>query len=176
VLVFQLLYGKKGSLVGQYQLTGDDLTGSVSWFKSFTTTGSVYKDGFGPLNVAAAGGLYTPPAAGQIVMQANSSIYFSEGGITGDFSQLVTIANPKATGLTNTAKPVLPLTNNTRITKFDVKTGLMTGSFQEGTRLAPWSGLLVKIGGTTRAYGYFLLPEGTPTGPKLSGRVVLGAP
>ncbi len=42
-----------------------------------------------------------------------------------------------------------------------------------------FSGLLVKIGPTTEAYGYFLLPTGVPyntTSPKLSGRVVLGGP
>ena len=55
----------------------------------------------------------------------------------------------------------------------------MTGSFQDGTRLAPWNGLLVKIGGVTKGYGYFLLPTGVPDvpkSPKLSGKVVLGVP
>lgn len=77
--------------------------------------------------------------------------------------------------VTNTTK----ITKITKITKFDVKTGLMTGSFQDGTRLAPWNGLLVKIGGVTKGYGYFLQPTGVPDvpkSPKLSGKVVLGVP
>lgn len=179
VLVFQLLYGNKGSLVGQFQLTGDDLIGSVSWFKPLTTTGTVYKDGFGPLPVAADGGVYVPPTAGQLVMQASSVLDFTSGGLAPDFSQPVTIASPSATSLTNTAVPVAPVQNATKITKFDVKKGSITGSFTVGTRTAPWSGQLVKIGGTTQGYGYFLLPTGVPnnaTSPKLSGKVVLGAP
>ena len=63
--------------------------------------------------------------------------------------------------------------------KFDVKIGAVTGTFLIGTRPAPWSGQLVKIGAATEAYGFFLLPTGVPTNatsPKLSGRVVLGAP
>jgi hypothetical protein len=177
VAVFQLLYGNRGSLVGQYRLTGDVLSGDLSWFKPVTTTGLVYREGFGPLGVSATGGVYVPPAAGQLVMAADSSIYFGRGGITDDFSQLVTIANPSVRGLTNTAVPNAPVTNGTRITRFDVRTGLMSGTFTEGTRVGAWNGQLVRIGGVTRGWGYFLLPTGVPnnaSSPRLSGLVDLG--
>lgn len=178
ILVFHLLHGNKGSFVGQYQLSGDNLTGAQTWSKPLTT-GTVYKDPFGPIGVAAFGGKYTPPTAGQLIMPANSELSFSDGGLPSFFTQPVTIANPSATGLTNTATPDTPLVNNTKISKFDVKTGVMSGSFMFGTRTAPFSARIVQTGPLTAAYGYFLLPTGVPnntTSPKLSGQVLLGAP
>ena len=112
-------------------------------------------------------------------MPAASKLSFSNGGLAPDFDQPVTIAKPSATSLINTAVPASPVTNTTKITKFDVKTGALAGSFLIGTRSAPFTGQVVKIGSTTEAYGFFLLPTGLPTvttSPKLSGKVLLGAP
>ena len=177
ILVFQLLYGKKGSLVGQYRLTGNELIGNASWLKPPTSKGNLYKDGFGPYFLIANGGKYTPPAPGQLAMPASSKLTFSDFGFSSSsVDQLVTIANPRPTGLTNTAVPLAPIILSTKITKFDVKTGLMTGSFQEDTRKATWSAQLVKIGSTTEGYGYFLMEDGSTPPVKLSGRVVLGGP
>ena len=177
ILVFQLLYGSKGSLVGQYQLTSNSLGGNVSWFKPTTTTGNLYRDGFGPLAVVVNGGIYVPPGPGQLAMPATSKLTFSNFGLNiMSSSQLVTITNPRPTGLTNTAVPLAPIILSTKVTKFDVKTGHMTGSFQEDTRKATWSAQLVKIGSTTEGYGYFLMEDGSTPPVKLSGRVVLGGP
>ncbi|MBL9115344.1 MAG: immunoglobulin domain-containing protein [Verrucomicrobiaceae bacterium] len=176
VLIFQMLYKNKGSLVGQYQLTGSDISGALTWNK-LLTTGTIYKDPFGPLAVVADGGIYLPPGPGQLAMPASSKLTFSNFGLSSSsFDQLVTISNPKATGLTNTAVPTPPVALSTKITKFDVKTGIMTGTFQEDTRLATWSAQLVKIGSNTKGYGYSLMDDGPPPAQKLSGKVVLGPP
>lgn len=192
ILIYHLLYANKGSLVGQHQLTGADLTGIQTWSKPLTA-GTLYKDPFGPLTITSAGGVYFPPAEGQRVMglptvpSPNAELSFTLGGLAPEFSQLLDIVNPSVTGLTNTAVIAVPI-NVTGLRKLTATTGLFAGSFQiNGAttalhRLAPFFGQIVKIGATTQGYGYFLLPkipvgsERVTTAPKLSGRVVLGVP
>jgi hypothetical protein len=65
----------------------------------------------------------------------------------------------------------------TKLTSPIASTGAIKGSFISNGLTAQYLGQFVNIGATREAYGYFLLPTapGT-TAPKLSGRVVLGAP
>ncbi|GEP41222.1 choice-of-anchor Q domain-containing protein [Brevifollis gellanilyticus] len=203
LMLFNLLYTKRGSLVGPLQITpapllpDNTLDGTLSWFKPAPlpkSTDTVYKDGFGPLNVAVAGSPYIAPAKGQRVMglgtapNPNAKMAFTLGGLSPEFEQFMHISNPSAIGLTNKATIVSPVFNGTKVTLLDAAKGLIGGNFTIAgastalDRPAPFEGLIVKIGATTRGYGYFLLPsvpvglEKVATSPKLSGRVVLGAP
>lgn len=197
VLVFQMLYGNKGSVVGSYTIAPNSLitlntiTGSLSWMKPAqlaTSTDTVYKAGFGPLTLTALGGAYEAPLAGQRVLGAtsvaapatNSRLIFSLGGLTDPFTQPVRITNPSATSLTNTAAINAPALNGTTMTVLTASTGAIRGSFTlGGPTTAPWFGQIVTVGAPPRGYGYFLLPTGVPTvttSPKLSGRVVLAVP
>jgi autotransporter-associated beta strand protein len=193
VLLFNLLYANRGSIVGQFNLTAvtptidNMLGGSFSWFKPgpkpplalLTSTDTVYKAGFGPLplNVVAEGGVYVPPAKGQRVMglltvpNPNARLSFTLGSLAPDFTQALNIVNPSATGLTNTAVVTAPITNTTRLTTMDAAKGFFNGSFQiNGAtaalhRPAPFEGMIVKIGASTQGCGYFLLPT-IPVAPK----------
>ncbi len=204
ILLFNLLYTNRGSHVGQFTLTpaspvtNNTVSGATSWFKPGpllpTSTDTVYKDGFGPLTVTAAGGVYVPPAKGLRVMglgtvpNPNAKLNFTLGGLAPEFTQLLNIVNPSATGLTNTAVITAPITNTTKVTTLNAATGAFVGSFQINgaaaalNRPAPFFGQIVKIGATTEGYGYFLLPtvpvppKTVTTSPKQSGRVVLGLP
>lgn len=201
ILLFNLLYSNRGSHVGQYTIIArtpiadNSLEGGPSWFKPAPLANSkdtVYKDGFGPLVVAAAGSPYTPPAKGSRVMglpnsSPNASVGFSLGGLNTEgleFFQQVGVASPGPTSTANIATSTPPLLNKTRITVITPATGLFSGSFTivgsppAKDRLAPFFGQIVTIGGNDFGYGYFLLPkvpvgtETVTTSPKLSGRVL----
>ena len=207
--VFQAFYGTPGSIVGGLSIsTGSTPAGNavadsgLTWYKppqATTSTDTVYKSGFNTLSVTAAGSPYVAPAAGARLMGAaaatgnngNSTLGFNFGGLDVEvktFSQAVRIDNPKATGLTNTATVVTPAANSTALPVLTAATGAFSGSFAiAGTtpalkRTAPFYGQMVTISGSTRGYGFFLLPKvpsGTQTvatSPKLSGRVLFTAP
>ena len=208
VLLFNLLYGNRGSHVGRLDITkttpvtSNTLTGTTSWLKpgplTATSSDTVYKAGFGPLNVDAQGGVYIPPTAGNLVMglpvvpsnQSNAKISFSEGGIAtrNSFHQSLRFFTKTPQDSISLVGVLPPLTNSTQLTAVDSKKGTFSGSFTiDGAtpalnRPAPFYGQIVKIGATTGGYGYFLLPkvpvppEKVSTAPKLSGRVVLGVP
>jgi predicted outer membrane repeat protein len=156
ILLFNLLYGKRGSHVGQFVIkpistlvTDNNLDGTTTWSKppplTATTTDTVYKDGFGPLTVSALGAAYVPPAKGALVMGLgpvavganNARIVFDFGGLPSDFNQLLRIANPSPVGLTNTATVPLfnaaltpnPNPNRVTMTLLNAKTGAISGSF-----------------------------------------------
>lgn len=208
VMLFNLLYSNRGSHVGRLDITkatplaNNTLTGTTSWFKpaplTATSTDTVYKAGFGPLNVDSQGGVYVPPTAGNLVMglpvvpsnQSNAKISFSEGGIAtlNSFHQSLRFFTKTPQDSISLVGVLPPLTNSTQLTAVDSKKGTFSGSFTiDGAtptlnRPAPFFGQIVKIGATTEGYGYFLLPkvpvgtEKVMTSPKLSGRVVLGVP
>jgi hypothetical protein len=189
VLVYQSLYGNRGSIFGQLRveagninlLSGNVVSGSLNWMKPATSkSDTVYSEGFGPLSTVIEGASYTPPAKGQLVLGRqptavgipNASLLFEAGGLPGLFSQPLRIANPSATGTTNTAVPTLPNANGVTFTAFDAATGVFAGSFKQGTtgsvRTALFYGQLNQWGG----YGFFLLPQGTASdAAKLSGKV-----
>ncbi len=188
VMVFQLLYGKKGSLVGSFTLTpqspvtDNSAAGTLDWMKPaqpVTSKDTIYKAGFGPLGVAVDGGAYVAPPAGQRVLDlpaevspaTNAKLAFTLGGLDvagPEFDQPLRIDNPKPTGLTNIAKIETPV-NATRVTSLNAATGAFAGSFvipgasTALNRPAAFQGQIVCIGGTTQGYGFFLLPQ-VPTG------------
>jgi hypothetical protein len=205
IALFNVLYGTKnpGSHVGRFVIspatpvTTNAVSGESSWLKpaplSPASTDTVYKNGFGPLVVETAGGVYVPPVKGTLVPgftsvalgQTNADLSFALGGLDTEgkeFNQALRIANPSPLGSTNTAIPAISVTNTTKVTTFTASTGTFAGSFTLNgvttalNRPAPFFGQLVTINGTTRGYGYFLLPTATSsisTSPKLSGTVLL---
>jgi len=208
IALFNLLYSNRNTHVGQLVITpaspvtSNTLAGTTSWWKPAplaNSTDTIYKGGFFGVTVTFAGAPYVAPAKGAIVPgftavapgSTNAKLNFTLGNLdveAKEFTQLLRIASPNASRLTNTAIPSLPLTNTTKVTTFTASSGLFTGSFTIPgasavlNRPAPYFGQIVKIGATTQGYGYFLLPT-VPTGsqkvttsPKLSGRVVLSVP
>ncbi len=156
ILLFNLLYGKRGSHVGQFVIsyistlvTDNNIDGTTTWSKppplTATTTDTVYKDGFGPLTLDAGGSVYVPPAKGALVMGLgpvavganNAKIVFGFGGLPSEFNLLLRIANPSPVGLTNTATVPLfnaalnpnPNPNRVTMTLLNAKTGAISGSF-----------------------------------------------
>lgn len=206
VLLHQLVDGEKGSCLGQLTLrpatnvVDNVLSGTLTWSKPAVARSTIYKDGFGPLNVIAEGGVYVPPAAGQRILALpavvapalNAQLSFSLGGVT-SFSQEFRITNPSATGLTNTAAvdaynprlPVNPNPNVVKVTALDASKGSFSGTYiipgaVSSLHLpAVFYGQVVKIGAERQGWGFFLLPQ-APKGrvpvasmPKLSGVVQL---
>jgi hypothetical protein len=208
VMLFNLLYGNRGSPVGRFDIAkatpvaNNTLTGTTSWFKpaplSATSPDTVYRNGFGPLDMTAAGGVYVEPTVGTLVMglpvvpagQANAKISFSQGGIAklNSLSQPLRFSTKTPQDTVTVVGVLPPITNSITMTSIDAKQGTFSGSFTINgataalNRRAPYYGLIVKVGATTEGYGYFLLPkvpmppEIVTTSAKLSGRVLLGAP
>jgi hypothetical protein len=205
IALFNLLYSNRNTHVGKLVITpgspvtNNTLAGTTSWWKPTplaNSTDTIYKGGFFGVPVTFAGAPYVAPGKGAIVPgftavalgSTNAKLNFTLGNLdveAKEFSQLLRIYNPSATGLPNKGTPTLPLTNTTKLTTLDAAKGLFTGSFVINgattalNRPAPFEGLIVKIGATTQGYGFFLLPTATPkisTSPKLSGRVVLRVP
>ena len=195
VLVFNLLYGNRGSQVGQWGIgkavavVDNGVTGSTSWLKPGPLAGSkdtVYRAGFGPLGVTAAGGVYVAPTAGNLVMglgvvaegQSNTAIVFFEGGLgeLGVFSQGLRFFTRTPLDAVNRVSVVGPVTNGVRVTSLDSRKGTFGGSFvipgatAALNRSAPFVGQVVKIGAVREAFGYFLLP-GVPVGTETVGTV-----
>jgi hypothetical protein len=172
------------------------LAGTLSWLKP-AAAGTVYKEGFGPLDLEAAGGAPAAVAKGSLVLGLepvsgallqNAELSFAEGGLDlggeQQFSRPVAI---KST--TSAAKHTATLPTGTPATTLSVlnpATGAFSGTFLlEGStpatnRTARFQGQVVTIDGETQGYGFFLLPTLTgasvATAPKLSGSVVLAKP
>jgi hypothetical protein len=119
---------------------------------------------------------------------SNAAVGFTLGGLEAEakeFTQRVRITNPSLTGLTNTATPVIPISNKVTFPTLKADTGEIGGDFTLAgattalDRKAPFYGQIVTTGAVTKGYGYFLLPKvpvGTQpvaTSPKLSGKVEL---
>lgn len=200
--VYAPLYSNRGSFTGNILIekgnlppADNSLSGSPTWFKptpTGKTTDTVYASGFGPVAMVTEGGIYTAPAKGAIVLglpksASNAQLVFENGGLDltslGAFTSSLTISNPSASGSTNTATiPTAP--QKLTLTKILPATGDFSGSFTipGTTRSAAFSGQIVTVSGTSRGYGFFLLPSAPSQGqsaaaaPKLSGSVVLQAP
>lgn len=195
VLIYQPLYTNRGSVAGILTIkpgaveAGDSLT----WFKDVPLANSkdtMYRDGFGPVDLGVEGGPYVPPAKGGIVMQLdppanndNAQVFFSLGGLdveTATFDLIFGIANPSPTGLTN--KATLPTfasggnPNKVNLPTLTPATGLFSGDFTLGTRKVPFQGQIIPTSAGLQGRGFFLLPESTAsTAIKHSGRVELKA-
>ncbi|MDB6118530.1 MAG: hypothetical protein JWO08_2311, partial [Verrucomicrobiaceae bacterium] len=192
VLVFQSLYGGKGSTYGSIAIsdsTYHPVTAGANrllWTKKATVDRN-YKNGFTPssLNlVLIDGGLYTPPLAVAILglvdnNAANVQMLFSSGGLSTPFVQTFRI----------TAKNVAVMPTdifNPRSVTFSVAptTGVFSGTYKfiaTPIRPASFFGVITHRKGDANAtktagYGFFTLPGALPTAttsPILSGSVLL---
>lgn len=196
VLLYAPLYANRGSLGGVVAIQpgknaplDNAMGGGVTWLKPAplgTTQDTVYRAGFGPIPLTLTGSIYAAPGKGGRVMglpastSSNAQLLFSAGGLPANLSQPVLVANPSATGLSNTAVAVGGV-NGVKITRFDAATGVFAGEFTPvgTTRKASFSGEIVSVNGRASGYGFFLLPkapvagETAATAPRLSGGVVL---
>lgn len=177
VLVYQTHDDNRSSCVGHLQVIAggnapldNTVEGTVSWMRPARAD----RSGFGPLNLMAEGGTYVPPGLGQRVLglpatapqSENAGLEFSVGV---DFWQGLTVANPSASGLRNTAKPVSPNPHRVGITEFGAATGTFGGRFvlSGGGSRGRFQGLIVPtVSSGLQGYGHYLLPSG-------SGRVEL---
>lgn len=203
VVLFQLLYKNTGTFHGTLQVAADafhHVSGSPTWRKGVQPAKErVYAAGFGldpanPLLLTAGGGLYTPPAAGQLILglpaieaPATSEfirLEFHGGGVPNPEQRLNVPSIPVRPVATITMPPSGTDNPASATLKVDPKTGVFSGKIRlaDGsvTRLEAYQGLVVRDGDNAlRGYGYFLmpqLPEGSQkitTTPKLSGGVVL---
>uniref|UniRef100_UPI00286D81A7 putative Ig domain-containing protein n=1 Tax=Chamaesiphon sp. VAR_69_metabat_338 TaxID=2964704 RepID=UPI00286D81A7 len=202
VLIYVPLYASRGSLVGKLTITAGNsapsnntIAGTPDWMKPDPLAKSkelAYRAGFNPIPLTALGGTYTPPDPGARVLalpaaNLNAQLSFSLGGLAASFDQALTIANPKASSLTNTATIATPV-NGTKVAKFSATSGGFEGEFTipgastSLDRKALFSGQIVTTALGTKGYGFFLLPkvpgssEAVKTSPKLSGVIVLDKP
>ena len=190
VLVFQLLYANKGSLLGSLAIASNvahSISGALDWQKNAITTARDYKPF--AIGAIAYGGLYaaTLPVLGLPVQVAdNAELTFGYGGLGG----LTT--NPDTTlHISALNAVVLPQPNPGKITSMTLTLSATAGTFSgkftltDGAvvRTVSFQGQLVSPLG--KGYGYFLLPQladplavpptTSATSLILSGKVVLGA-
>ncbi len=204
--VYKSLYGNKGSAQGVLQITAaigapqtNFVFGLMDWFKPkqpSTSRDTVYKEGFGTLQMLCEGAYYERPAPGQLIGGVtpvaagsfNTGLDFFLGGLDeegAEFGQSTRLYNPTSTSRINRLQVIGSVTNSVTITSFDSSTGIFTGSYKlplPGTspvvkRTVPFRGLIVPACGCALGYGYFLLPQipvapqTLSTVPKLSGAV-----
>lgn len=194
------LYSNKGSVVGAVQVMEDlasisnnMITGRLSWMRPRVTTPTArtYRDGFGPVDLAAQGMYLAPKSTGTTILGLPSTgslaLSFTDGGLhlaalDPDVPSLIyaapnLVTMPAAGSTDNPAKATLSVNKST---------GAVTGTFTlvepspALTRKVTWQGQIVRAtSGTRRAAGFFLLPQipltGQPAGtsPILSGGVRL---
>jgi hypothetical protein len=175
----------------------NSLVGTVSWLKP-AATGTVYAAGFGPVDLAVAGGEPLAVASGSLVLglapvttaaPLNGVLSFADGGLDAEgreFSRSVavkpTTSVAKNTVTIPTGTPTTTMPTLTPTTGAFSGTFLLTGSSAATNRTVRFQGQVVTINGETQGYGYFLmptLPSGTltlATSPKLSGSVLFSKP
>ncbi|WP_170266876.1 Ig-like domain-containing protein [Brevifollis gellanilyticus] len=194
VLLYQSLFGGKGSLSGVLNITAgltpaaNTLTGAASWFKpvppvSPPSKDLVYKEGFGPLDLTVEGSAYRPVSAGHVVLElangsSNNAELILDRAPEVDLMLDLRLYNP-GTALVN--KAVVPATvNKVNVSTLNLTTGAFAGDFTlpgvttAQNRTAIFQGVIVKRPAGIAGLGYFLIPESsTGTAPKNSGRVML---
>jgi|GEM_PF-777273 len=189
VLVCQLLYTNKGSLMGSLAIASNathSISGALDWQKNAISTARDYK----PFAVGAIayGGLYTAtlPVLGlPVQVLDNARLTFDYGGLVGSAT------NPNTTlHISALNAVVLPQPNPGKITAITLTSSTTGGTFSgkftltDGAvlRTVSFQGQLVSPLG--KGYGYFLLPQladplavppiTSANSPILSGKVVLG--
>jgi hypothetical protein len=173
VLLYQPLYGNRGSLAGVLKITSgtaprlNTITGTPTWFKPEIAANSkdnAYRSGFDPIPLNAVGGAYEPPAPGGIVMGLpttadNANLEFTDGWLaafSGEFTQPLTITNPNPTKTAN--KALIP-TSDYAVTMPILDSA--SGSFS-GTYTPVWfprtayQGLIIPSGMGWQGIGYFM--------------------
>lgn len=200
--IFGTLYSRTdssvaGSVHGWAQFDAEDLDGELTWNKganSSLVAPRTYRAGFPVHDLALVGGLYTPPASGDIILGIeagtnNARLVFSEGGLEGAeqvedgvLVQALTLAPPASVTLSKDLT-----VNPARVTLSQLrdKTGAFNGNFtlkdsvgeaSVTTRKPKFTGLLVPR--LSKGVGYFILDGLTSEAgyvPQLSGQVLLEA-
>lgn len=193
--VFNLLYSKTGSLLGQLKINheenGNLSQSGLSWFKHPQGVTRSYQPGFGPLVLQTIGRLYVIPAATKIALdlmpgEGNASLTFRYGGAPNPEQRLDWSAFEIQPG--HPAK-ILPPVSNPGLVKLTLapgsgtlftagKTGSFSGSFalkdsdtsvtpnKDLTRTASFSGMIVDDGSGPKGYGFFNLAEMPTSEPK----------
>ncbi len=206
-LVFAPLYKNQGSLLGRLQVTllrptipnpsiiPNPVSGTLDWKRPPALPASkdrFYRQGV-TLLLQAEGGLYTSPAAGQLIAALpasasgtpNSVMEFVDGGldIHDGFAQLLRLYNPAPTGTTNKVQLTSPTPYAVSVPVFNSNTGLFSGRFtvpgavSTPSRRGTYSGMMVPKVGYLLGIGHFLLPQlpappqTTANSPILSGKV-----
>lgn len=187
VLVFNLLYGNRGSNAGSLTIRrgatvqDNTISGELAWRKKAVLPSSkdrLSRSGFG-LTLKPDGGVYTPPASGGRIMGlagepgnvANARLTFSNvttASISEDLVQALNLRNPKSAGLVNVATPLAPVLKQFKMLSLTPATGLFSGSFvvpgttASGDRQTTFFGQVVRtVGGPPGGLGtgYYLLPD-----------------
>lgn len=191
VLLFQIFFSGKGSIVGSLDITpvpapaSNTLDGALSWSRPFNT-GRI--GGFNAVPLTAIGGRYNAPVAPTLVLGItdgadNAKVDFLEAEVPSSPSIVVSLktGNKVSYPAVNTAKTALVPS---------AATGAFKGSFSLSdpnpwaptkpfVRNASYEGIIVPTSSGLKGYGYFLLarlpttPAGTVlTTPQLSGQAV----
>jgi len=178
IAVYTSLYGNNGSVLGQWSLgvdsaklfAGNTVSGALSWKKP-ATAGVTYPALFADVSLAVEGKYLAPAAKGYEVLglpdAGTADVVFTGGGI----GLSATVA--KVTGFTYTDNNVVIMptaggVNNAAKAKLSINkaTGAVSGSLSllETSPVLPrtvnFYGQTVRVAdGTTKAVGYFLLPQ-----------------
>jgi uncharacterized delta-60 repeat protein len=191
-LVFQLLYGNRGSVLGLLEVANNvnhTVTGMLNWQRTLASSSVRDYAPFGPVVLNASGALYvsSAPILGLAVGLNNANLVFTKGGVS------LSATNPDVTfTISASNKATFPLagspSNPGRITSLTINAaaGTFSGKFiladpGAANRTGNFQGQL--LSGEQKGYGFFLLPQlpdpmGSPpttvnTSPILSGMVVL---
>jgi hypothetical protein len=196
VQLFQLPYGINGSLLGVLAVAENTgiVTGTARWYKRDLGPASSetnYKEGFGPLDLAATGRAYTAPVTGSIVvgfpnLADNARLTLSPLRLAASGTELEDSASsifrinvdhsvslpPAAATITFSELRISPSAGT-----FTGKVSL-TDSLENVTREASFSGMFIPngtAGQTGFGHGYLLLPHlpGTAADGQLSARVFI---
>ena len=181
MLLYQSLYAERGAVAGQVRLgaEGAPATGTPVWVKrpALTPKDRVHAGGFGPLELAVEGGLWQPPAPGELVMELpngesdNARLVFRGAGL--DFSRLATLLNPSPKGLAHKLS-VAAGEPGVVLAKLDAKTGLfsgtltVTGASKSLDRKTGFFGLITGQGSAARGHGFYVLPAEPEEGQKVN--------
>lgn len=185
VLIYQMLYVNKGSILGLLDIAAGTLpdysdsalTGSAIWTRDPVTPSTVnrtYAAGFTNAPMTAFGGRYKAIATTEIVMYlpdqaGNAVLDFNDGGLGANAND----PNPDCTlQLKKGGIVVYPVPNTNLISlKLYPTTGLFSGSFtltqknnnlvvpKDEKRTGTFIGMFVKDASGQTGYGHFLLPE-----------------
>ena len=205
IVVFVPFSPSQGSLLGCPVITAgsvnNGLAGSLSWSKGKAPAVSkdyAYRAGFPALDLQVAGGKYSSPGIGGVLMDlpnvdGNARLNFAEGGLLAGQAPTVvfsirnlkpslavqTVTLPDAGGTLNPARVSFAILAS--------PPGQFNGSLTIPhslpalVRKVSYQGTVVRLGSSYQAVGFFLMPQlpqpgqTLTTSPVLSGQVVLEA-
>ncbi|GEP41834.1 beta strand repeat-containing protein [Brevifollis gellanilyticus] len=187
--IYTSLYAAKGSIFGELLLNEDEygeffgntVEGTLNWDKA-ATTGKVYAAAFAAPLILTAEGNYLAASAKEAAIlglpstQVTNQLVFLNGGISSfaatqpNFSFTFSDDNKVIAGANNPGKVTLSI---------NAVTGAVSGKFTltEATAAntrkdVPFVGQIVRLtDGSTKAVGYFLLPQLAPSTATLSGGI-----